>query len=109
MLTVRVVPCLDVRDGRVCAVETPDGAIACEAVVLCAGLWSRQLGRMAGASVPLYACEHFYLLTKPIAGIEGHLPTLGDHDGYLYMRDDVGGRVHAATGMALRTLRPISL
>lgn len=81
----------DIQDGRVRGVETAQGRIDCEAVVLCAGLWSRAVGAMAGVSVPLYACEHFYLLTKPIDGIDGHLPTLGDHDGYLYIRDDVGG------------------
>jgi 4-methylaminobutanoate oxidase (formaldehyde-forming) len=46
---------------------------------------------MAGVSVPLYACEHFYILTKPLPGIDGHLPPLGDHDSHLYMRDEVGG------------------
>jgi 4-methylaminobutanoate oxidase (formaldehyde-forming) len=81
----------DIGDGRVRGVETAQGRIACDAVVLCGGLWSRAVGALAGVSVPLYACEHFYLLTKPIDGIDGHLPTLGDHDGYLYIRDDVGG------------------
>jgi 4-methylaminobutanoate oxidase (formaldehyde-forming) len=80
-----------VRDGRVTGVETDRGAIACETVVNCAGLWGRQVAAMAGVSVPLYACEHFYLLTKPIEGLGRHLPTLSDHDGYLYIRDEVDG------------------
>ena len=46
---------------------------------------------MAGAEVPVWPCEHFYLLTRPIDGIEGNLPTLSDHDGHLYIRDDSGG------------------
>ena len=46
---------------------------------------------MAGAEVPLLACEHFYLLTKPVQGISGNLPTLSDHDSQLYIRDDSGG------------------
>ena len=77
--------------GRISAVTTESGRIACQSVVLCAGLWSRQVAALAGVSAPLYACEHFYLLTKPIDGIDGHLPTLSDHDGHLYIRDDVGG------------------
>lgn len=81
----------EIENGRVAGVRTAAGTIRCEAVALCSGLWSRQVGEMAGVPVPLYACEHFYLLTKPIPGVEGHLPTLGDHDAYLYMRDDVGG------------------
>ena len=82
---------IEVEAGRVRSVGTDRGRIACEIVVDCAGLWGRRVGAMAGVSVPLHACEHFYLLTKPIPGIEGHLPTLGDHDHYLYLRDDVGG------------------
>jgi 4-methylaminobutanoate oxidase (formaldehyde-forming) len=80
-----------VHDGRVSGVQTERGDVSCETVVNCAGLWGRQVGAMAGVSVPLYACEHFYLLTKPIEGLGRHLPTLSDHDGYLYIRDDVDG------------------
>lgn len=79
------------RRGRVAAVETTRGTVRCEAVALCAGLWSREVGAMAGAAVPLWPCEHFYLLTRPIEGIAGNLPTLSDHDGHLYIRDDSGG------------------
>ena len=46
---------------------------------------------MAGATVPVWPCEHFYLLTKPVDGISGNMPTLSDHDGHLYIRDDSGG------------------
>ncbi len=80
-----------IRDGRIQGIKTDRGDIACEAVVNCAGLWGRQVGALAGVPVPLYACEHFYLLTKPIDGLGHHLPTLSDHDGYLYIRDEVGG------------------
>ena len=80
-----------VQNGRVSGVDTGRGTVACETVVDCAGLWGRQVAAMAGVSVPLYACEHFYLLTKPIEGIGRHLPTLSDHDGYLYIRDEVDG------------------
>ena len=76
---------------RITQVETNQGAIKCEQVALTSGLWSHDIGALIGANVPLHACEHFYLLTKPIAGIESHLPTLSDHDSHLYIRDDVGG------------------
>jgi 4-methylaminobutanoate oxidase (formaldehyde-forming) len=81
----------ETRGGRVTAVETDRGRIACEAVANCAGLWGRQVAALAGVAAPLYACEHFYLLTKPIEGVTARLPTLSDHDGHLYIRDDVGG------------------
>ncbi|PPC77550.1 FAD-dependent oxidoreductase [Pokkaliibacter plantistimulans] len=79
------------ENGRVRGVETTRGTIMCDAVALCTGLWSREVGAMAGAEVPALACEHFYLLTKPIDGIIGNTPTLSDHDNHLYMRDDSGG------------------
>ncbi|WP_425039763.1 GcvT family protein [Primorskyibacter sp. S187A] len=79
------------KNGRVTGVETNQGTVMCDAIALCAGLWSRALGAMAGARVPALACEHFYLLTKPIDGISGNMPTLSDHDSHLYIRDDSGG------------------
>ncbi|MEM8729248.1 MAG: FAD-dependent oxidoreductase [Pseudomonadota bacterium] len=79
------------ENGRVRGVETTQGTIACDAIALCGGLWSREIGAMAGAEVPLWPCEHFYLLTKPVEGITGNMPTLSDHDNYLYIRDDSGG------------------
>ncbi len=77
--------------GRVVAVETVGGTVRCDAIALCSGLWSKENGNMAGVNVPLWPCEHFYLLTKPIEGISGNMPTLSDHDSHLYIRDDSGG------------------
>ena len=79
------------QGGRIKGVETDRGTVMCDAIALCAGLWSRELGAMAHAEVPALACEHFYLLTKPIDGITGNTPTLSDHDSHLYIRDDSGG------------------
>lgn len=77
--------------NRIRGVETSNGKVMCDAIAICAGLWSREVAEMAGAQAPLLACEHFYLLTKPIDGIAGNLPTLSDHDSHLYIRDDSGG------------------
>lgn len=76
---------------RITGVETAQGRIACDAAVVCGGLWSGEIAKRAGVTIPIQACEHFYLLTKPVEGVAGHLPTLSDHDGHLYIRDDVGG------------------
>ena len=78
-------------NGRISGVETAAGIIACEAVVLCGGLWSRAIARMAGISAPLYACEHYALITKPFDGIYTGMPVLGAHDGYMYIRDEAQG------------------
>lgn len=79
------------RGGRIAGVETTQGTVRCDAIALCGGLWSREIGAMAGTDVPLWPCEHFYLLTKPVDGITGNMPTLSDHDNHLYIRDDSGG------------------
>lgn len=77
--------------GTITGVETTKGKVKCDALALCAGLWSREIGAMADTEVPVQACEHFYLLTKPVEGITGNTPTLSDHDAHLYIRDDSGG------------------
>ncbi|HXH83282.1 MAG TPA: FAD-dependent oxidoreductase [Candidatus Tectomicrobia bacterium] len=79
------------RNGRVAGVTTTRGDIACEVVVNCAGMWAREVGRMAGVAVPLHASEHFYIVTDPIAGVTPDLPVLRDTDGYIYVREEVGG------------------
>lgn len=79
------------KDGKVIGVETEQGVVNCDAIALCTGLWSREAASMVKSEVPAWACEHFYLLTKPIEGISGNMPTLSDHDGHLYIRDDSGG------------------
>ncbi|MCP5149703.1 MAG: FAD-dependent oxidoreductase [Chromatiales bacterium] len=79
------------RGGRVVAVETARGTVRCDAVALCTGLWSRRAASWAGVGAPVWPCEHFYLLTRPVPGAEHHLPTLSDHDGHLYIRDESQG------------------
>jgi glycine cleavage system T protein len=80
-----------VEHGRVAGVKTPAGDVTCEVVVNCAGMWAREIGRMAGVTVPLHASEHFYIVTEPMAGVKPDLPVLRDTDGYIYVREEVGG------------------
>jgi len=65
------------------------GTIACEMIVNCAGMWGREVGLMAGVTVPLQACEHFYIVTEPIAGL-GELPVLRVPDECTYYKQDAG-------------------
>jgi len=51
------------------------GHIACDHVVNCAGMWGREVGQMLNTHVPLQACEHFYIVSEPIAGLT-QLPVL---------------------------------
>ena len=78
------------RNGRAVGVSTASGDIAAEYVVNCAGMWGREVGRMAGVSVPLQACEHFYIVTEEIEGLAPDLPVLRDPSGCAYFKEDAG-------------------
>ena len=71
------------------ATETETGHIACDMIVNCAGMWGREVGLMAGVNVPLQACEHFYIVSEPIAGL-GPLPVLRVPDECAYYKQDAG-------------------
>ena len=79
------------KDGRVTGVVTDSGAIEAEYVVNCAGMWGREVGAMAGVSVPLQACEHAYLISEPFEGVSRDLPIFEDPDRFAYYREEVGG------------------
>jgi glycine cleavage system aminomethyltransferase T/glycine/D-amino acid oxidase-like deaminating enzyme len=62
---------IEVRNGRVEAVETSRGRIETENVLSCAGMWGPRIGRMAGAFVPLLTpMQHQYAWTSPVPGLD---------------------------------------
>jgi len=62
---------IEVRNGRIKAVETTRGRIETENVLSCAGMWGPRIGRMAGAFVPLLTpMQHQYAWTTPVPGLE---------------------------------------
>jgi glycine cleavage system T protein len=79
--------------GAAVGVTTGDGDIACDVVVNCAGLWAREVGRLAGVTVPLHPVEHLYMVTKPFDGVPRDLPVMRDPDGHIYFKEEVGGIV----------------
>jgi 4-methylaminobutanoate oxidase (formaldehyde-forming) len=84
---VRVVNLLH-RAGRVTGVRTTDGDIAAEVVVLCGGMWTRQLALTCGVTVPLYPVEHHYAISNPISGVADDFPCTRDPDGEIYFRTE---------------------
>ena len=80
-----------IENGRVAGVVTDAGTIACEKVVLSAGMWSRQIGAMAGVSVPLQAVRHQYVVTETIDGVAAGMATVRDPDRRTYFKEEVGG------------------
>ena len=79
--------------GRITAVNTTQGTIACDTVVNCAGQWARQVGAMAGINVPLQPVKHQYIITDRIPGLSPDAATLRDPDRRTYFKEEVGGLV----------------
>ena len=77
-------------DDKVAGVQTTQGDIETEFVVNCAGLWAREVGRMARVNVPLHACEHYYAVTEKMDDLPLNLPVLRDHDKCVYFKQDAG-------------------
>ncbi len=84
---------IQLKDGRAVGVETSLGVISAEVIVNCGGQWAKEIGRMAGVSVPLQSVQHQYLITEAIAGVPRDLPTLRDPDRLIYFKEEVGGLV----------------
>ncbi len=83
----------DKVEGRITAVNTNQGKITCDKVVNCAGMWARQVGALAGITVPLQAVKHQYIITEKIPGLSPDVPTLRDPDRRIYFKEEVGGLV----------------
>lgn len=67
------------QNRKVVAVGTSRGMIECQYFVNCGGFWARKIGKMSEpyVKVPLHACEHYYLHTKPIPGLDPMTPGKG--------------------------------
>lgn len=84
---------LEMENGKIRAVITEHGRIECEAVICCAGQWTRDFAARFGVNVPLVPMEHQYMVTEPFDGVPSNLPTLRDPDRLTYYKEEVGGLV----------------
>lgn len=75
---------------RVTGVDTDDGSIDADYVVICGGMWTRDLAASIGVAAPLHACEHYYVLFEGVEGIDNTLPVLRDYDYCGYYKYDAG-------------------
>ena len=76
--------------GAVDGVITDKGTIRCQYVVNCAGIWSREIGRLAGVNVPIQPAYHQYMVTERIEGLTRDHPTIRDPDKLTYFLE-IGG------------------
>jgi 4-methylaminobutanoate oxidase (formaldehyde-forming) len=79
-----------VENGKAAGVMTERGPIKAKTVVVCGGMWSRDLAAEAGVTLPLHAAEHFYIVTEAIEGLPRDLPVLFLGDEWTYYKEDAG-------------------
>jgi len=81
------------QNGRVTGVDwvqgDEQGHIAADLVVNCGGMWGRDLAAQNGVTLPLHACEHFYIVTEGIPGLT-QMPVLRVPDECAYYKEDAG-------------------
>ncbi|MBT3143853.1 hypothetical protein DS909_13975 [Phaeobacter gallaeciensis] len=80
-------------------VVTEKGTIHAEYIVNAAGLWGREVARMAGIELPLMPVEHHYLVTESIPLIEDlgfELPQINDNETGSYARQEGMGMLLGA-------------
>ena len=87
-----IVTAVNTDKGQVTSVETDQGIINCEKLVVCAGQWSKALGQLSGVNIPLQSMQHQYMITEPM-NAPTNLPTLRDPDRLTYFKEEVGGLV----------------
>ena len=75
-------------------VVTPEGTIHAEIVVNAAGLWAREVGKLAGLELPVQPMEHHYLITDTIPEVRDHgreVAVTVDYEGNAYTRQEHDG------------------
>jgi glycine cleavage system T protein len=86
---------IEAHGGRVARVRTERGDIEADTVVIAGGMFSAELGRLAGVRIPVVPMSHEYIVTQPFRERDPArpLPTLRDPDLLVYFREDGGGLV----------------
>jgi len=87
---------IDVAGGRVTGIRTSKGDIATDVIVVCCGVWSPKIARMAGASIPLTPAVHQMIDVGPVPHFKDtkgviEFPIVRDMDTNMYERQDGSG------------------
>jgi glycine cleavage system aminomethyltransferase T/glycine/D-amino acid oxidase-like deaminating enzyme len=87
---------IGVEGGRITSIQTSRGEIATEVIVICCGVWSPKIARMAGASIPLTPAVHQMIDVGPVPHFKDskgviEFPIVSDLDTNMYEREDGSG------------------
>lgn len=96
---------VDVRGGRIAAVETARGTIATDTLVCCAGMWSKEVAALAGVELPVEGEARSMWFTPQDGGLPERLPlTIDFASGFYFHREGpglaFGGRERALEDVA---------
>jgi len=82
---------IDVADGTIKAVRTPQGSVATDTVICAAGAWSSLCGEMAGVRLDVTPLRRQVLFTAPMADLPAKLPlTIDFATGFYFHREGRG-------------------
>src|SRR4051794_19062497 len=87
---------IDVERGRIRRLRTTRGDIETETIVVCCGVWSPRIARMAGAAIPLTPAVHQMIDVGPVPHFKDtkgviEFPIVRDMDTNMYERQDGSG------------------
>lgn len=95
---------IKVKNGRVHGIETTEGYVEAEYVIIACGVWSPLLAKMAGIHIPLVPIVHQFMTVGPISMFEGTTgeivyPMIRDVDNNMYQRQngsdlEIGSYMH---------------
>lgn len=101
VITGTGVTSITVEDGAVVGVETEDGEIGCETVVIAAGPWTPRLGETVGVDIPITVTREQVLILEPPEDYKNEypslVPTTALPSGEWYIRPDFGDGILVAT------------
>jgi sarcosine oxidase, subunit beta len=95
---------IDVGGGRVLGVETTAGRVATETVVCCAGIWSKEIGALAGVDLPVEGLARTMWFTPQDGGLPQQLPLTIDFSSGFYVHREGPGLAFGGRERALEDL-----
>lgn len=104
LLTESPVTGIRLANGRVEAVVTPAGEIATRTVVITAGPWSGQIGRMVGLDIPIQPVRRQIAVTTPLPDLPPDFPFVLFFGQSLYFHPESGQSI--LTGMSNKNEPP---
>ncbi len=100
---------LKVAGGAVTGVDTGQGTIAADVVIVAAGLWSRAIIASVGIDIAQWPVEHFYLIADVAPRLSRETPSFVAPGHLIYGREEVGGLLVGFFDENARTIDPANL